>query len=200
MVVLHHHMLGAPWRAARKKPVSKRNEVLRALVAAGADLILAGHIHQAAVSERHEFEVVDGDVRAAVVSIAPGLGQPRPSRLGEARGLHVYEVGETTLTVVDAHLARRRLGAHRAARSSRAGSGCSTSRTWARERTLLHEAAVQIEQEDRAEQGEHEAAARADEDPRNEPADEGAGDPERRWSSGCSSDRGPAARAGPAHR
>jgi hypothetical protein len=79
--------------------VSKRNEVLRALVTAGADLILAGHIHQAAVSERHEFEVVDGDVRAAVVSIAPGLGQPRPSRLGEARGLHVYEVGETTLTV-----------------------------------------------------------------------------------------------------
>ena len=32
----------------------------------GADLILAGHIHQAAVSERHEFEVVSGDVRAAV--------------------------------------------------------------------------------------------------------------------------------------
>jgi 3',5'-cyclic AMP phosphodiesterase CpdA len=99
VVVLHHHMLGAPWRAARKKPVSKRNEVLRTLVAAGADLILAGHIHQAAVSERHEFEVVDGDVRAAVVSIAPGLGQPRPSRLGEARGLHVYEVAEKTLTV-----------------------------------------------------------------------------------------------------
>jgi 3',5'-cyclic AMP phosphodiesterase CpdA len=99
VVVLHHHMLGAPWRASRKKPVSHRNEVLRALVAAGADLILAGHIHQAAVSERHEFEVVDGDVRAAVISIAPGLGQPRPSRLGEARGLHVYEVGETSLTV-----------------------------------------------------------------------------------------------------
>jgi 3',5'-cyclic AMP phosphodiesterase CpdA len=99
VVVLHHHMLGAPWRAARKKPVSKRNEVLRTLVTAGADLILAGHIHQAAVSERHEFEVVDGDVRAAIVSIAPGLGQPRPSRLGEARGLHVYDVGEKTLTV-----------------------------------------------------------------------------------------------------
>jgi 3',5'-cyclic AMP phosphodiesterase CpdA len=99
VVVLHHHMLGAPWRAARKKPVAHRNEVLRTLVAAGADLILAGHIHQAAVSEQHEFEVVDGDVRATVVSIAPGLGRPRPSRLGEARGLHLYEVGETTLTV-----------------------------------------------------------------------------------------------------
>jgi 3',5'-cyclic AMP phosphodiesterase CpdA len=99
VVVLHHHMIGAPWRAARKRPVSHRNTVLRELVEAGADLILAGHIHQAAVSERHEFEVVDGDVRAAVVSIAPGLGQPRPSRLGEARGLHVYEVGERTLAV-----------------------------------------------------------------------------------------------------
>ena len=98
VVVLHHQMVGAPWRAARKRPVSHRNSVLRALVEAGADLILAGHIHQAALSERHEFEVVEGDVRAAVVSIAPGLGQPRPSRLGEARGLHVYEIGEATLT------------------------------------------------------------------------------------------------------
>lgn len=99
VVVLHHHMLGAPWRAARKRPVSHRNEVLRSLVGAGADLVLAGHIHQAALSERHEFEVVDGDVRAAVVSIAPGLGQPRPRRLGEARGLHVYDVDERALTV-----------------------------------------------------------------------------------------------------
>jgi 3',5'-cyclic AMP phosphodiesterase CpdA len=99
VVVLHHHMVGAPWRASRKRPVSHRNEVLRSLLGAGADLILAGHIHQAALSERHEFEVVEGDVRAAVVSIAPGLGQPRPHRLGEARGLHVYEVGERTLTV-----------------------------------------------------------------------------------------------------
>jgi 3',5'-cyclic AMP phosphodiesterase CpdA len=62
VVVLHHHMVGAPWRASRKRPVSRR------------------------------------DVRAAVVSIAPGLGQPRPARLGEARGLHVYEIGEATLT------------------------------------------------------------------------------------------------------
>jgi 3',5'-cyclic AMP phosphodiesterase CpdA len=99
IVVLHHHMLGAPWRAARKRPVSHRNTVLRALVAAGADLILAGHIHQAAVSERHEFEVVEGDVRAAVVAIAPGLGQPRPNRLGEARGLHVFEIADATLHV-----------------------------------------------------------------------------------------------------
>jgi 3',5'-cyclic AMP phosphodiesterase CpdA len=99
VVALHHHMIGAPWRAARKRPVARRNHVLRELVSAGADLIVAGHIHQAAVSERHDFEVVSGDVPAVVVSIAPGLGQPRPRRLGEARGLHVYELGDGTLTV-----------------------------------------------------------------------------------------------------
>jgi hypothetical protein len=33
------------------------------------------------------------------VSIAPGLGQPRPNRLGEARGLHVYTVGSDELEV-----------------------------------------------------------------------------------------------------
>ncbi len=100
VVVLHHHLLGAPWRAARKRPLSHRSRVLRALVSAGADLVVAGHIHQAAVSERREFEVVGGDVRAAVVSIAPGLGQPRPNRLGEARGLQVYEVAAESLTVL----------------------------------------------------------------------------------------------------
>jgi 3',5'-cyclic AMP phosphodiesterase CpdA len=99
VVVLHHHMVGAPWRAARKRPVARRSHVLRALVAAGADLILAGHIHQAAVSERHEFEVLDGDARSVVVSIAPGLGRPRPQRTGEARGLHVYQVEEDSLAV-----------------------------------------------------------------------------------------------------
>ncbi|MGH2970629.1 MAG: metallophosphoesterase family protein [Gaiellaceae bacterium] len=99
IVVLHHHMIGAPWRTARKRPVARRNHVLRELVSAGADLIVAGHIHQAAVSERHEFEVVSGDVPSVVVSIAPGLGQPRPRRAGEARGLHVYDVAGRTLTV-----------------------------------------------------------------------------------------------------
>lgn len=99
VAVLHHHLLGAPWRAARKRPVSHRNRVLRALVEAGADLILAGHIHQSAVSERHEFEVVGEEARTAVVAIAPGLGRPRPRRLGEARGLHVVDAGEHELAV-----------------------------------------------------------------------------------------------------
>jgi 3',5'-cyclic AMP phosphodiesterase CpdA len=99
VVVLHHHLLGAPWRTARKRPLARRSEVLRVLASAGADLILGGHIHQAALGERHEFEVVGGDARATVVSVAPGFGQPRPNRLGEARGLHLYEIGDRTLTV-----------------------------------------------------------------------------------------------------
>jgi len=98
VAVLHHHLIGAPWRS-RKKPVSKRSQVLAGLVDAGAELILAGHIHQGAVSERHEFEVIRGDARGAIVSIAPGLGQPRPQRRGEARGLHVYECSEDAIRV-----------------------------------------------------------------------------------------------------
>lgn len=98
IVALHHHLIGAPWRS-RKKPVARRNKVLAALVDAGAELIVAGHIHQAAASERHEFEVTHGDVRAVTVSVAPGLGQPRPSRRGEARGLHVYEVTDNVIRI-----------------------------------------------------------------------------------------------------
>jgi 3',5'-cyclic AMP phosphodiesterase CpdA len=98
VVTLHHHLIGAPWRS-RKKPVSRRTHVLASLVDSGAELILAGHIHQAAVAERHEFEVIHGDVRGVVVSIAPGLGQPRPQRRGEARGLHVYECSADSILV-----------------------------------------------------------------------------------------------------
>jgi 3',5'-cyclic AMP phosphodiesterase CpdA len=99
VVALHHHLIGAPWRS-RKKPVARRNDVLAALVESGAELILAGHIHQAAVSERREFEVASGGARAVVVSVAPGLGQPRPNRRGEARGLQFYEADESELRVL----------------------------------------------------------------------------------------------------
>jgi 3',5'-cyclic AMP phosphodiesterase CpdA len=100
IVALHHHLLGAPWRS-RKKPVAKRNRVLAGLVEGGADLILAGHIHQSTVAERREFELsTPGGEHAVVVSIAPGFGQPRPNRRGEARGLHVYEVGDRTLQIL----------------------------------------------------------------------------------------------------
>jgi 3',5'-cyclic AMP phosphodiesterase CpdA len=98
VVTLHHHLIGAPWRS-RKRPVSRRTHVLASLVDAGAELILAGHIHQAAVAERHEFEVVAGELRGAVVSVAPGLGQPRPKRRGEARGLHVYECEQDEIRI-----------------------------------------------------------------------------------------------------
>jgi 3',5'-cyclic AMP phosphodiesterase CpdA len=98
VVVLHHHLIGAPWRS-RKKPVSRRSHVLASLVDSGAELILAGHIHQGAVSERHEFEVVRGDLRGVTVSVAPGLGQPRPKRRGEARGLHVYQCEADSILV-----------------------------------------------------------------------------------------------------
>jgi 3',5'-cyclic AMP phosphodiesterase CpdA len=98
VVALHHHLIGAPWRS-RKKPVARRSHVLASLVDAGAELILAGHIHQAAVSERHEFEVESGELHGVTVSIAPGLGQPRPDRRGEARGLHVYEAHDDSLHV-----------------------------------------------------------------------------------------------------
>ena len=98
VVCLHHHLIGAPWRS-RKRPVSRRSVVLAGLVDAGAELILAGHIHQAAVSERHEFEVERDGLRGVTVSIAPGLGQPRPSRRGEARGLHVYVATAESLLV-----------------------------------------------------------------------------------------------------
>src|SRR5262249_21164752 len=98
VVALHHHLIGAPWRS-RKKPVARRNHVLAGLVDAGADPILAGHIHQAAVSERHEFEITRGGERGVVVSVAPGLGQPRPRRQGEARGVHVYEIEDELLRI-----------------------------------------------------------------------------------------------------
>ncbi|HEY2311306.1 MAG TPA: metallophosphoesterase, partial [Gaiellaceae bacterium] len=91
VAVFHHHLIGAPWRTARKFPVSQRSRVLAALVEAGAELILGGHIHQAAVSERREFEVLDDGARTVVVAVAPGLGQPRPRRAGEARGLQLHE-------------------------------------------------------------------------------------------------------------
>lgn len=100
IVTFHHHLLGAPWRS-HKKPVAKRNRVLAGLVEAGADLVLAGHIHQSTVAERREFELSkpDGE-HAVVISIAPGFGQPRPNRRGEARGLHVYEIADEAVRIL----------------------------------------------------------------------------------------------------
>jgi 3',5'-cyclic AMP phosphodiesterase CpdA len=97
VVALHHQLIGAPWRS-HKKPVARRNHVLARLVDSGTELILGGHTHQGTVSERHEFEVITGDARGVVVSIAPGLGQPRPKRRGEARGCVVYRADDVSIT------------------------------------------------------------------------------------------------------
>jgi 3',5'-cyclic AMP phosphodiesterase CpdA len=98
VVAMHHQMVNAPWRT-KKKPVARRTHVLSRLVDSGAELILGGHVHQASVAARHEFEVITGDVRGVTVSIAPGLGQPRPNRRGEARGLHVYESTQSSIGI-----------------------------------------------------------------------------------------------------
>ena len=96
VVCLHHHLTGAPWRS-RKRPLARRAHVLGALADAGAELILSGHIHQSAASERREFEVEPQ--QTVVAAIAPGLGQPRPKRRGEARGLHVIEGDENEISI-----------------------------------------------------------------------------------------------------
>jgi 3',5'-cyclic AMP phosphodiesterase CpdA len=99
IVALHHHLIGAPWRSY-KRPVARRGTVLGALVDAGAELVLSGHVHQSAAGERREFEVVERPVPGTTVLTAPGLGQPRPRRRGEARGLHLVEADERTLRVL----------------------------------------------------------------------------------------------------
>jgi len=82
VVVLHHQLIGAPWRS-RKKPVANRGNVLARLVESGAELILSGHVHQGTVGERHEFEIVSGRGDTVVVATAPGLG--RRGRTGGTR-------------------------------------------------------------------------------------------------------------------
>lgn len=96
VAAMHHQMIGAPWRT-RKRPVARRNHVLATLLDAGAELVLSGHTHQGAVAERHEFEAWTGGQKGVAVSTAPGLGQPRPRRRGEARGLVLYEAFDTEL-------------------------------------------------------------------------------------------------------
>jgi 3',5'-cyclic AMP phosphodiesterase CpdA len=99
VAALHHHLIAAPWRTA-KLPLLRRNSVLAALLDAGADLIVSGHVHQSCVVERREFDAAGRFARAATVAVAPGLGRPRPGRRGEAQGFHVYEATEASLRVL----------------------------------------------------------------------------------------------------
>jgi 3',5'-cyclic AMP phosphodiesterase CpdA len=98
VVALHHQLVNAPWRT-RKRPLAHRSHALSRLAAAGAELIVGGHVHQASIAERHEFEVLADGTRGAVVTTAPGLNRPRPGRSGEAQGLLVYTAEPHSLTV-----------------------------------------------------------------------------------------------------
>ena len=176
VAVLHHHLIGAPWRS-RKKPVARRNHVLASLVDAGAELIVAGHIHQSTVAERREFEIATGGERGVTVSIAPGLGQPRPHRRGEARGLHVYEFDETRLRI---HTYTWRDG----------GWALTAERTFARgteplslglarragKAAALPEAPVEGEQENGADERAEKADRVSDQEPEDDAADDRAPD------------------------
>ena len=106
VVVLHHQLAGAPWRT-RKRPLSGRSRVLRRLAAAGAELILGGHVHQATIAERRDFEVTEGETRACVLATAPGLGRPRPNGAHEARGVLVHRADEREISV-EAYVWQRR--------------------------------------------------------------------------------------------
>jgi 3',5'-cyclic AMP phosphodiesterase CpdA len=100
VVALHHHLAAPPWRAARKRPLRRRSKVLGALVDAGADLVLGGHVHQASVAVVPEFQAVGGaDPALLVLATAPGFGRPRPHRQGEAQGLNVYDATTEMLTI-----------------------------------------------------------------------------------------------------
>lgn len=97
VVCLHHQLANAPWRS-RKRPLARRGHVLERLAAAGAELVLSGHVHQATIADRREFAVLDGD-RPIVVVSAPGLTRPRPHRLGEAQGAHVIAADDASITI-----------------------------------------------------------------------------------------------------
>ena len=127
----HHQLVGSPWRA-KKKPVARRNHVLAALVEAGAELILGGHIHQGAVSERREFEVLEGGgaacrldrARARPAAAHPARRGARPPRL---RGL-----ARTTITF-ETYFWRATAGGSPPCGASRAAASPSTSSLCPRE-------------------------------------------------------------------
>jgi 3',5'-cyclic AMP phosphodiesterase CpdA len=99
-VAVHHHLAAPPWRAAHKRPVRKRDLVLQKFASAGVELVLSGHVHQSAVAERREFEVVEDDQRGSIVlATAAGFGRPRPERRGEAVGFNLYEFDQASISI-----------------------------------------------------------------------------------------------------
>jgi 3',5'-cyclic AMP phosphodiesterase CpdA len=101
VAALHHHLAAPPWRAAHKRPLSRRDVALQKLASAGVELVVSGHVHQSSVAERREFEVVEHDQPSLIVlATAPGFGRPRPHRRGEALGFNFYEFDEESITVI----------------------------------------------------------------------------------------------------
>ena len=100
VVALHHHLAAPPWRAPRKRPLKARDRVLEALAAAGAELVVGGHVHQAGIAERREFEALEDEVAARSCSPRPPASAgPGRAAAGEARGVNVYEADAASLTV-----------------------------------------------------------------------------------------------------
>ena len=122
VVAVHHQLAGAPWRL-RKLPLVSRSRVLEELAAAGAELIVGGHTHQAAICERREFEVLDGDTRSCVLATAPGLGRPRAGRRYEVRGVLVHRA-------TSARSRSRRTSGGRGLGGRRAGASSRAPRPW----------------------------------------------------------------------
>jgi 3',5'-cyclic AMP phosphodiesterase CpdA len=98
VAVFHHQLANAPWRT-RKAPLANRDEILDRLEAAGIELVLGGHVHQASLTRQAEFRADSGAGGSIVLVTAPGLGLPRPHRRGEARGVNVVDADERTLVV-----------------------------------------------------------------------------------------------------
>ena len=112
---LHHQLTGAPWRT-RKRPVAHRNHVLgRARRRRRrADPLRATSTRRRWPSGTSS-RLSTAAQRGVAVAIAPGLGQPRPHRRGEARGLLVHEADERRDPRRHLRLARGRLGPDRGA-------------------------------------------------------------------------------------
>jgi 3',5'-cyclic AMP phosphodiesterase CpdA len=101
VVALHHHLAGSPWRALRKVPLKHRDAVLDGLSAAGADVVLGGHIHQSTTVRLTDIQAAEGGPgEGLLLATAPGFGRPRPHRKGEAHGVHVLEWDAEHVTTI----------------------------------------------------------------------------------------------------
>jgi 3',5'-cyclic AMP phosphodiesterase CpdA len=101
VAALHHHLAGAPWRASRKFPLRRRSGRLQELRAAGAELVLGGHIHQSTIVRTTDVEAATDPERApALMVTAPGLGRPRPHRTGEAQGIQLIEWSAEEIAII----------------------------------------------------------------------------------------------------